>query len=196
MNEPLKITLATGNMHKVEEINLIAKDYNIQFVLPEGEFDPTENGTTFLENALCKAKAAALTGKTEYYLADDSGLCVDALDGGPGIKSARYESTAQKRIDKLLNALKDVSNRNAKFVCAMVVINKKNEILFQTQKECKGQILTERCGENGFGYDPVFFVNSINKGMAELLPSEKAKVSHRALALNTVLEWFKDEIKG
>ena len=188
----MKITLATGNKHKVEEINLIAKDYGIEFVLPEGEFDPVEDGTTFVENAYCKALCASKAGNTELYLADDSGLCVDALNGAPGLKSARYASTADERIDKLLNALKGVENRTAYFTCAMVIVNKKGEILFKVQENCEGYIMKERKGIGGFGYDPVFFVSSENKGMAELTAEQKAKVSHRAKSLNCVLKWLKE----
>ena len=185
-----KITLATGNKHKVDEINLIAKDYNIEFVLPEGEFDPVEDGEDFIQNAYCKAKCASLAGSTELFLADDSGLCVDALDGAPGIYSARYAPTPKARIEKLLDAMKDKENRSAKFVCAMVLVNKKGEIVFKTQDECRGSIMTEEKGAGGFGYDPVFFVTSENKGMAELSKEQKACVSHRAKALNKVLNWL------
>lgn len=187
----LKITLATGNSHKVEEINLIAREFDIEFVLPNGDFDPIEDGDNFIDNAICKAKCAAKIGSTELYLADDSGLCVEALNGAPGIHSARYAPSADERIDKLLNALDGINKRKAKFVCAMVVINKKGEILFKTQQECLGSILFERKGEGGFGYDPIFFVEEKNKGMAELTKEEKAVVSHRAKALNKVLEWLK-----
>ena len=193
--EKLKITLATGNLHKVEEINLIAKDYGITFVLPKREFDPVENGKTFLENAYCKVKAATINGETELYLADDSGLCVEALNGAPGIRSARYAKTAEERIDKLLNAIKDVKEeekRKAKFVCAMVIADKSGKKLFEVQEECLGRIMFNRKGQNGFGYDPIFFVESQNKGMAELSSEEKAKVSHRAKALNKVLNWLKE----
>lgn len=189
----LKITLATGNHHKVEEINLIAKDYDIEFILPEGEFDPIEDGKNFLENAYCKAKYASKIGKTELYLADDSGLCCEALNGEPGIYSARYEKTPDKRIDKLLFNMKDKTNRNAKFVCAMVIADKNSKILFQTQQECVGYIMNERKGVGGFGYDPIFFVNEKQKGMAELTKEEKSKVSHRSKSLNMVLNWLKNE---
>ena len=190
----MKITLATGNSHKVEEINLIAKNYNIEFILPSENFNPVEDGATFLENAYCKAKEATKSGQTELYLADDSGLCVEAIEGDPGIKSARYAPTADERINKLLNAMKNKTNRNAKFVCAMVVVDKEGKILYKIQQECQGKILFERKGSNGFGYDPIFFVNSQNKGMAELQAEEKANVSHRAKALKSVLEWLKNEI--
>ena len=192
----MKITLATGNTHKVEEINLISRAYNIEFVLPEGEFDPVEDGNTFLENAYCKALCASKSGNTELYLADDSGLCVDILGGAPGLKSARYAPTAEERINKLLDALKnypDIKDRTAHFTCAMVVVNKKGEIVFKVQKDCSGYIMKERKGIGGFGYDPIFFVNSKNKGMAELSAEEKATVSHRAQSLNCVLEWLKKQ---
>ena len=191
----MKITLATGNSHKVEEINLIAKSYGIEFILPKGEFNPVENGKNFLENAYCKALCAAKTGDSELYLADDSGLCVDILNGAPGLMSARYAPTAKDRINKLLNALKDypdIKDRTAHFTCAMVVINKKGEILFQTQNNCDGYIMKEEKGKNGFGYDPIFFVNSENMGMAELPDEKKGEVSHRAKSLNKVLEWIKN----
>ncbi len=186
----LKITLATGNKHKVDEINLIARKSNIEFVLPQGDFDPVEDGENFIENAICKAKCASEKGTTELFLADDSGLCVNALDGAPGIHSARYAPSASERIDKLLNALKGIENRNAKFVCAMVVLNKKGEILFKTQQECVGKILKERIGQNGFGYDPIFFVTEKNKGMAQLSEIEKSQISHRGKALREVLAWL------
>ena len=189
----LKITLATGNKHKVEEINIIAHNYDIEFVLPEGEFDPIEDGDNFLDNAYCKAKCAAKTGNTQLYLADDSGLCVDALDGKPGIYSARYAPTAKERIEKLLFNMKDIENRSAKFVCAMVVVDKNANILFKTQQKCIGHIMTEEKGNGGFGYDPIFFVNEVQKGMAELTSEEKSKVSHRSKSLNLVLKWLKNE---
>ena len=188
-----QITLATGNSHKVEEINLIAQDYDIEFVLPQGEFNPIEDSDNFLGNAYCKAKCASKSQTTQLYLADDSGLCVEALNGEPGIHSARYAPTAKERINKLLKVMENIENRNAYFTCAMVIVNKEGEILFQTQKNCFGKILKEEKGKGGFGYDPIFFVTSQNKGMAELSAEQKAQVSHRALALNEVLKWIKNE---
>ena len=169
----LKITFASGNMHKVEEINLIARDYNIEFVLPKGEFNPVEDGENFLENAYCKAKCASKSQITDLYLADDSGICVDVLDGQPGIHSARYAPSAKERINKLLNTLKNEKNRKAHFACAMVVVDKDAKILYQTQQYCHGSILEEERGEGGFGYDPIFFVDEKNMAMAQLKPEEK-----------------------
>ena len=190
------VTLATSNPHKVEEINLIARDYDVEFVLPKGDFDPVEDGDNFIDNAICKVLEAVKSQETELYLADDSGLCVEALDGAPGIYSARYAPTASERIDKLLKNMEGIKNRKAKFVCAMVLADKNGKIMYKTQGECKGHIMTERKGTNGFGYDPVFFVDKYQKGMAELLPEQKALVSHRSTALNNVLNWLKNEYKN
>ena len=180
-----KIVLATSNPHKVEEINAITKDLGVEFILPPAGFNPVENAETFEGNALLKAKEAnRLTGMPA--LADDSGLCVDYLNGGPGIYSCRYADTPQARIDKLLNELNGVplEKRGAKFVCVMVLLNEKGETLFSEKGECLGKIGFESKGTNGFGYDPVFVIEGGNLTMAELPESEKNKISHRALALN------------
>ncbi len=193
----LKITLGTNNKHKIDEINLIAKNYEVEFVLPSKGYKAIEDGNSFLKNAYCKANCARKNAKTELFLADDSGLCIEALKGAPGIYSARYAQTAQDRINRVLEELKGIDNRKAKFVCAMVLVNKKGEIVFQVQKECHGTILEEQRGKNGFGYDPIFFVDSENRSMAELSDTEKSKISHRALALVDVLEFLKIyNIKG
>ena len=189
----LKITLATGHAHKVEEINLIARDYNIEFVLPSGEFNPIEDSDNFLGNAYCNARCASKFQTTELYLADDSGLCIEALNGEPGIHSARYAPSAKERINKLLRVMENIENRKAYFTCAMVIVDKNANILFQTQQYCHGEILKEEIGTGGFGYDPIFYVEEEKMGMAQLTPEKKAQVSHRAKALNEVLKWIRDE---
>ena len=192
----MKIIIATQNPHKIEEIKEIANLFgykNFEFLPIDKSlnFDPIEDGESFEENSLIKAKEAnRLTG--EYTLADDSGLCVEALNGAPGIHSARYADTPQARIDKLLDALKFVENRNAKFVCAMTLINPKGEIEFSTKGECLGEIAKTQFGINGFGYDPVFKVKNTNKTMAEMSDDEKNKISHRSLALQKVLAHLDD----
>lgn len=188
----MKIVLATSNPHKVEEINAITKDLGVEFVLPPEGFDPVEDGETFEDNALIKAKEAhRLTNMPS--LADDSGLCVDALNGEPGIHSARYADTPQGRIEKLLGELKDVpfEKRTAKFVCAMTLLDKDGKVLFSDRGECYGKIGFESKGTNGFGYDPVFIVNSGNLTMAELSEDEKNTISHRAVALRKVTDFLK-----
>ncbi len=185
------IVFATGNSHKLQEINEIAKGTGIEFVLPPDSFNPNENGTTFEENSLIKAQEASRLSKM-ISLADDSGLCVEALNGAPGIYSARYADSPQERIDKLLSVLKDTDNRNAKFVCAMTLVDKNGNILFQTRGECFGQIAYKQSGVNGFGYDPVFLTKDTDykQTMAEMSEEEKNKISHRGRALRKVLEFL------
>lgn len=204
----MKIVFATGNVHKLQEINEISKGSGIEFVLPSAGFNPVENGETFEENSLIKAREAARVSGI-MSLADDSGLCVEALGGAPGIHSARYAETAQARIDKLLNVLKNEKNRNAKFVCAMTLVDKDGNVLFQTRGECHGEIAYSQSGTNGFGYDPVFLVGKNGsaatdsddishtrvgaegiKTMAEMSEEEKNEISHRGRALRKVLEFL------
>ena len=186
-----KLVFATSNPHKLQEIKDIAGDINIEFLLPPNGFDPIENGTTFEENSYIKAKEAAkLSGIVA--LADDSGLCVEALDGAPGIYSARYADTPQARINKLLNAMNQKENRRAKFVCAMTLVSPDEEIIFQTRGECHGNIAYKQAGTNGFGYDPIFLVGNGSTTMAELSETEKNKISHRGQALRNVLEFLRD----
>ncbi len=187
----MKIVFATGNAHKLKEIQEIAKDTGIEFILPGDGFNPIENGETFEENSLIKAKEAArVSGKIS--LADDSGLCVDALKGAPGIHSARYAETPQARIDKLLNAIKGKTLRNAKFVCAMTLVDENGNILFQTRGECLGKIAEKQSGINGFGYDPIFLTKDTDYKltMAEMSEEEKNQISHRGRALRKVLEYL------
>ena len=186
-----KLVFATSNPHKLQEIKDIAGGINIEFLLPPNGFDPIENGTTFEENSYIKAKEAAkLSGIVA--LADDSGLCVEALDGAPGIYSARYADTPQARINKLLNAMNQKENRRAKFVCAMTLVSPDGEIIFQTRGECHGNIAYKQAGTNGFGYDPIFLVGNGSTTMAELSETEKNKISHRGQALRNVLEFLRD----
>ena len=188
----MKIVFATGNPHKVEELKAIANSCgrsDIEFVLPPKNFNPTEDGETFEENSYIKAKEANKLTKM-ISLADDSGLCVEALEGGPGIHSARYADSPQARIDKLLNAIDSSKNRKAKFVCAMTLLDEKGNIIFQTRGECHGEIAKEQSGKNGFGYDPVFLVENTKKTMAEMKEEEKNKISHRGNALRKVLHFL------
>ncbi len=189
----MKIVLASSNKHKVKEVNEIVNKlgYDIEFVLPEGKFDPIEDGETFEANSLIKAKAAWELTKT-WSLADDSGLCIDALDGKPGIYSARYDVTPQKRIEKVLNEMKNIENRKAHFTCAMTLINPKGEIEFVCKGICKGSIAYKPSGEHGFGYDPIFLLKNSNKTMAELNDDEKNEISHRSLALQKVLNYISE----
>ncbi|MBR6722170.1 RdgB/HAM1 family non-canonical purine NTP pyrophosphatase [bacterium] len=192
-NVSFKIVFATGNPHKLQEINEISRGSGIEFILPPVGFDPDETGTTFEENSYIKAKEAALLSNC-IALADDSGLCVEALNGEPGIHSARYADTPQARIDKLLDNLTNVTNRKAKFVCAMTLVDEFGNILDKEIGECYGEIATEQSGTNGFGYDPVFLVDGYGVTMAEMSEDLKNTISHRANALSKIISFIKSEL--
>lgn len=185
----MDIVLATSNEHKVKEMNFIVKNSGINFILPPKGFDPEENGLTFEENSLIKAKVAWEISHT-WTLADDSGLCIEVLNGAPGIYSARYAETPQKRIDRVLKELEGCENRKAEFNCAMTLINPKGKVEFAYKGVCEGSIVTKQRGINGFGYDPIFLLKNSDKTMAELSENEKNKLSHRAKALEKVLEYI------
>lgn len=191
----IQIVLATQNEHKVQEINNVSKPLGVEFLLPDEGFNPIEDGATFEENSYAKALAAAQCDKSsrEFFMADDSGLCVDYLNGAPGLKSARYAPSADERIEKLLNALKTApdNERGAKFVCSLVLIDKTGKILNKTNGICKGRIAHSRSGAGGFGYDPIFVVKNKNITMAQLSEEEKSLVSHRGRALMDMLVWIK-----
>lgn len=193
MENNIKIVFATGNKHKIQEINEISKGSGIEFVLPNDGFDPVENGTTFSENSFIKAKEAALISNS-IALADDSGLCVESLNGEPGLYSARYAPTPQERIDKLLNNLDNVANRQAKFVCAMTLVDSKGYILNQEIGECFGQIANNQSGTNGFGYDPVFIPNGYDVTIAQMPEELKNSISHRSIALNKMIKFIQDNL--
>lgn len=191
----IKITLATSNPHKLKEINEINKGRNIVFELIKGEFAPVENGVSFEENAAIKAIAGAKISKS-YCLADDSGLCADALGGRPGIYSSRYAETPEKRIEKLLSEMKGVPfcKRGAHFTCAMALAAPDGGIIHTETGRVFGFIDETPKGARGFGYDPVFYIEECGKTMAELKEQEKNKISHRAAALFNMLKWIEKNL--
>ena len=190
-----KIVLASNNKGKVREFGEMLSTINLE-VLPQATFnidDADETGLTFVENAIIKARhASAIAGLPA--IADDSGLEVDFLKGAPGIYSARYSgkgATDEKNLLKLLDALKDVpeEKRTARFQCVLVYMQHENDptpIICQGTWE--GVILTEPQGENGFGYDPIFYVPTHNCSSAQLNAEEKNKLSHRGQALKKLRE--------
>jgi len=188
------ILLASGNQGKVNELKEMLAPFGLN-VIPQSEFnveEVPETGTTFVENAIIKARhAAKVTGLP--CIADDSGLEVAALNGAPGIYSARFagsDATDGTNIDKLLNELKDVpeGQRQARFVCVLVFMRHADDPTpFICQGFWDGEITTERHGENGFGYDPVFFQPELNCTSADLSPEQKHQLSHRGKALKQLL---------
>jgi non-canonical purine NTP pyrophosphatase, rdgB/HAM1 family len=197
----MKIVLATQNQGKIREFQELLADEDIEVLslqdIPDWE-DVEENGETFADNAALKAKAAVL--KTGLIaLADDSGLEVDALNGAPGVYSARFAGEPkndERNNDKLLLLLETVSDdqRTARFRCALVMVTPKGEE-YLTEGTVEGRILRERRGTDGFGYDPLFYVPEHSRTMAELTLAEKNKLSHRAQAFQKVIPILKD-LKG
>ncbi len=182
------IVLASGNAGKIREFQAVLTQYNLKpqsdFAVPEIE----ESGLTFLENSLLKARNAAQhTGLSA--LADDSGLVVDALNGAPGIYSARYagvHATDQENLDKLLINLEHVADaqRTARFVCVLAYCRyPEDPIPVIAQGIWEGTILREQRGECGFGYDPIFYVPEMKCASAQLTPEQKNAISHRGQAL-------------
>ncbi|MFN3428718.1 MAG: RdgB/HAM1 family non-canonical purine NTP pyrophosphatase [Candidatus Sericytochromatia bacterium] len=177
------VILASSNAHKLEELQaLFGEAGAFSFQLAPRALEVEETGSTFAANAALKAEAYAQAFGLPA-LADDSGLCVDALDGRPGVHSARYAPTDAERIGKLLGELDGVPapERTASFVCAMALRFPNGELI-QVEGRCPGVIVEAPRGQGGFGYDPVFLVPSLGKTFAELTPAEKNAVSHRAIA--------------
>ncbi|EKO3409816.1 XTP/dITP diphosphatase [Vibrio fluvialis] len=195
-----KIVLATGNQGKVREMADLLADFGFD-VVAQSEFNVSEvaeTGTTFIENAIIKARHAAKeTGLPA--IADDSGLEVDYLGGAPGVYSARYageDASDQQNLEKLLDAMKDVpeAQRSARFHCVLVLMRHEND---PTPLVChgkwEGRILTQAHGSNGFGYDPIFFVPEENCASAQLEPVRKKQLSHRGQALKKLFQAIEEQ---
>ena len=188
---PAKIVLASSNAGKVHEINKLLSDHGIT-VVPQTEFgvsDAIEDGLSFVENAIKKARhAAKQTGLPA--IADDSGIEVDALNHAPGIYSARYSGEGDEKNNvKMLKELEGVAeeNRSARYQCVMVYMrDAEDPTPIITQGSFEGRILTEPKGDGGFGYDPIFWLENKQCSAAELSLEEKNKLSHRAIALNAL----------
>ena len=195
----MKVVLASKNRHKLEEISKITEQFDMELVLQSDlgvDIDVEENGTTFEENSFIKAEAVMkATGLPA--LADDSGIAVDALNGEPGIYSARYgfdESLDDwGRLCLLLKNTEHVPDgqRQAKFVCVITMITPEGKTI-QARGEIHGELTREARGENGFGYDPIFYYPPLGKTTAELSAQEKNEVSHRANALKVFYEKLKE----
>lgn len=188
----MNIIVATKNQNKVNEIKKIFSPLGFNVMSQEDagiDVDVEETGDTFAKNALIKARAVAMLCD-DCVLADDSGLCVEALDGRPGVFSARYAgpcATDLEKIEKLLIEMQDKTNRKAKFVTNIAFIFPDGREIV-TQGEVSGKILREPIGSNGFGYDPVFYSTELEKTFAQAEMDEKNRISHRGRALSALYD--------
>ena len=196
----LKIVVATGNAGKLAEFSqLLGERFSLISQRDLQVEEAEENGLSFVENALIKARNAALqTGLPA--LADDSGLCVDALGGAPGIYSARYAGAGAKDADnnaKLLRDLADIRQRKAHFHCALVFVrHPEDPAPIICEGRWLGEVVDTPRGDNGFGYDPHFFIPELNKCAAELPPEQKNRLSHRGLAVSQLVKRLPTEFGG
>lgn len=184
MTEKNRLVLASGNAHKIKEIQDMLPEFEVVGYKSLGfDFEIEEDGKTFYENALIKAKAVS-DALNLPALADDSGICVDVLGGAPGIYSARYAGDGDDvhNNELLLKNLEGEKNRKAKFVCCMVMYFPDGKIVTATG-ETHGSILYSAEGQNGFGYDPIFFSDDLGKSMGIATKDEKNSVSHRFRAI-------------
>lgn len=192
---PYKVVLASGNPGKLRELGALLAD--LQFnVVPQSDYDvpgAAETGLTFIENALIKARhAAQLTGLPA--IADDSGIAVDALNGAPGIYSARYageQASDGDNLNKLLAATRHLpaAERTARYHCVIVYMRRADDpVPLLAMGSWEGRLLDEPRGDQGFGYDPIFYLDSHQCTAAELDPDEKNRLSHRGQALRDLLE--------
>ena len=195
----MKMVLASKNPHKLVEIQKIVERFDIQLVLESElgvDIDVEETGTTFEENSLLKAKAVMeATGLPA--LADDSGIAVDALNGAPGVYSARYGFDDSLddwgRLQLLLKNTENVPDgqRQAQFVCVITLMTPEGQMI-QARGEVHGELLRAPAGTGGFGYDPIFYYPPLGKTLAEVAPEEKNQVSHRARAWKVLYEKMKE----
>ncbi len=195
----MKLVLGTKNPGKLRELfELAGENTDLQLELAPDGFGPEETGTTFIENAVIKAEAAAHMTKT-LSLGEDSGIAVEALNGAPGVYSARYcEGSDRDRTLKLLNAMASVPDgeRGAEYVCAMALVSADGKILHVTEGKWIGEIARKESGENGFGYDPIFFLPELGKTSADISRQEKNEYSHRAKAWHKMLKFIANELAG
>lgn len=186
-----KIVLATSNKNKVKEIEYILNGVQI-LEMPKEIGEIEENGKTFFDNALIKAKQVYQYTKVPT-MADDSGLCINSLDGKPGIYSARYGGenlSYNEKITLLLEELKNKKDRTAYFTTAIILILN-DEYYIEVEGRINGTIIENPKGSNGFGYDPIFIPDGYNKTFAEMTKEEKNNISHRSIAINKLKEILK-----
>ena len=178
-----KLVIASGNAGKIEEFRDYLANLEVALIAKPDSIDVEEIGITFIENAHLKASQIAIvTG--EWAIADDSGLEVIALNGSPGVLSARYADTDNDRINRVLRELGNHPNREAQFVCAIAIASPDGAIAADAIGICKGAIADAPRGNGGFGYDPIFLVPELQKTFGEIPPEVKSQISHRAKSLS------------
>jgi XTP/dITP diphosphohydrolase len=184
-----KLIVATSNPGKLREMQAYLSGSAWELSLKPAELDVDETGDTFAANACLKASEVAIA-LNAWTIADDSGLQVDALNGAPGIYSARYANSDKERIDRMLRELGDLppSQRQAQFVCAVAVARPDGTIAAQAEGICRGEILTSARGVDGFGYDPIFYVPAQKLAFAEMSVEQKRSVSHRGKAFAIITQ--------
>ena len=201
MTKEFKLILATSNKDKAREIAEILSDTPfVVTTMKEEGYDPdiVEDGKTFEENALIKARTVHALAEGAYVMADDSGLCIDALDGAPGIYSARFcgeDSTYPEKFAKIFEMLKDVpeENRTAKFVCSIAVVRPDGSE-FTVRGEVCGVLHEKPMGDGGFGYDPIFYVPEFGMTTAQMTKEQKNSISHRGKASRAMAEMLKADL--
>ena len=201
MTKEFKLILATSNKDKAREIAEILSDTPfVVTTMKEEGYDPdiVEDGKTFEENALIKARTVHALAEGAYVMADDSGLCIDALDGAPGIYSARFcgeNSTYPEKFAKIFEMLKDVpeEKRTAKFVCSIAVVRPDGSE-FTVRGEVCGVLHEKPMGNGGFGYDPIFYVPEFGMTTAQMTKEQKNSISHRGKASRAMAEKLKADL--
>ncbi|QMS90747.1 RdgB/HAM1 family non-canonical purine NTP pyrophosphatase [Nostoc edaphicum CCNP1411] len=180
------LVVATGNPGKLREMQAYLENSGWELTLKPEELEIEETGETFAANACLKAsQIAKATGN--WAIADDSGLQVDALNGSPGVYSARYAKTDSERIARILSELGNEVNRQAQFVCAVAIARPDGAIVLQSEGVCRGEILHAPRGDSGFGYDPIFYVQELQLTFAEMTKELKRSISHRGKAFTALL---------
>ena len=190
-----KLYLASKNKGKIQEYKKLLSIVNCQLLLQPESIEVQEDGLTFRDNAMKKASKVA-KNTNHFAIADDSGICIEALNGKPGIYSSRYAENDQKRIQRVLNELEGVKNRSAFFVANICVCSPDGKLFLESEAKCFGNIISKPRGDGGFGYDPIFEESSSKLTFAEMKNDIKDSYSHRGKALKklipNLLECFLD----
>jgi len=178
--------LASKNKGKIEEYKKLLAGVNCKLLLQPESLEVEEDGLTFRDNAI--KKASQVSRKTNNFsIADDSGICIEALDGKPGIYSSRYAENDQKRIERVLRELDGVQNRSAFFIANICVCSPNGEVIIESEAKCHGNIILNPRGKSGFGYDPIFEESSTRLTFAEMNNDIKDSYSHRGKALKKII---------